>query len=74
MTDYRHRTNDLICHVGFILLAGGLALVALGIPSGWIARIAGDVLFTILGVRTRLTGFIVWSIVFIGIDLYGWLS
>ena len=66
--------NDLLSHVGYGWIVAGTALLATDYSYGWPVRIVGDILCTYLGVRLRLSGMMVWSLVFLGVDTYGWLG
>ncbi len=69
----KHRMNDLLSHVGYSWIATGTALLAADCSYGWPMRIVGDLLCIYLGVRLRLSGMVMWSFIFLGVDAYGWL-
>ncbi len=65
--------NNLISHAAYACLAGGTALVAADIHVGWAVRMAADLLFAFLGMRLGLCSMMGWSVLFLGVDAYGWL-
>ncbi len=67
------RVNEIISHAAYGCMAGGTTLVAADYSEGWIIRLGADVLFAVLGYRLGITAIMSWSILFLGVDAYGWL-
>lgn len=62
---------DLIGHVGYACLCGGTWALARGHRVGWIARLAGEVIWMLLGIALGMSSVILWGMVGTGVDGYG---
>lgn len=65
---------DALGHLGYVCIAVGLVLLALRIRQGFLARFAGEIIWTGIGLDLGMTSIWAWGFVFCAIDLYGWFS
>jgi hypothetical protein len=63
---------DLTGHIAYALILSGQLLVARKIRNGWLLRIAGVLIWVILGFILGLSSIWLWSIFFLICDFYGW--
>ena len=64
--------TDLVGHFGYLFLMAGQFLVSKNKTLGWTLRCSGDVVWIVLGTLLGMSSIIVWSAVFLGLDLNGW--
>lgn len=66
------KTDDLVGHVGYVLIGVGLLLIATQHGTlGWASRVVGDVVWVALGTRMKMTSIALWGSVFVALDTYG---
>ncbi len=63
---------DLFGHLAYVGLVLGHVLVARKQRVGFLARALGGLCWAVLGIHLGLSSIVIWSLVFVGIDLYGW--
>ncbi len=72
-----HKQLDRLGHVAYTFILIGVLLIGQKIIWGWMAYVAGNLLWAWLGRQLRLHSVVLWSTVFIGTSIYGlwsWLS
>ena len=60
---------DALGHVGYLLITAGMLAIGYNKMSGWLLRIAGEVIWLAIGFMTELSSIWFWGIIFIFIDL-----
>ena len=65
---------DIAGHVGYVLIAIGMLLLARGRASGWIWRFAGELVWLAIGLYLDMTSMYLWGAAFLGIDAIGFVS
>lgn len=61
-------------HFGYVFLLGGQWLLAAGYPyPGWPMRAIGEAIWLTIGVRMGMSSIWLWCLIFLGIDLFGWI-
>jgi hypothetical protein len=63
---------DGLGHLGYLMLFSGTAAIARGHAWGWAGRVAGSATWAVLGYHMGYTSILLWSLVFLNVDLYGW--
>lgn len=63
---------DLIGHVGYVLLLLGSILIGHKHPTGWLLRLAGQLIWVGLGTAMGMSSIWVWGIAFVIIDYMNW--
>lgn len=66
-----HDDLDALGHLGYLMLIGGQVLIGRHHVSGWIARWFGSALWLWLGTKLDLNSVVVWSAIFLAVDVYG---
>ena len=66
--------TNLLGHIGYIFLVVGMILIARKHAIGWIFRMSGEVLWTIVGFALNMSSIWFWCLVFFCLDAYGYLS
>ena len=67
-------TIDKCGHLGYALLLTGQLLVSRKKASGWLVRLIGESICIILGVEMGMTSIVVWGIVDMAVNTYGYIS
>lgn len=63
---------DLFGHIAYFLLFVGLIFLSFKKQIGWILRLTGELTWIILGFKLNLSSIVIWGIIFISIDIYGY--
>jgi hypothetical protein len=64
---------NIIGHIGYMLLFGGQALIAMGNGFGWPVRLAGEAVWFCLGIKMRMNSIWMWGTIGIVIETMGML-
>ena len=67
-----HEQLDALGHVGYVLLVCGQLLIAHKTTIGWPTRLIGSALWCWLGYQMDMSSIVVWSAVFLVVDVVGW--
>lgn len=63
---------DLLGHAAYLSLFGGQFLIAHGKRAGWLFRLGGEALWLGIGAHLGLSSIVIWSALFMALELYGW--
>lgn len=63
---------DVVGHIGYVLIGGGHLLLATGYSPevGWPLRLAGELVWTGIGLHLRLSSVWAWGLGFAALDLW----
>ncbi len=64
--------TDLVGHVFYLFLVIGLIMVGRGVSAGWALRLIGSAGWAVIGFVIGMSSIWLWSLVFVGVDLYNW--
>lgn len=64
--------TNLLGHLGYICIVIGMIFLARKSAMGWLFRMAGDLLWTIIGVMLSMSSIWFWCSVFLVLDAYGY--
>lgn len=64
--------TDIVGHIGYLFTAVGLVLLRQKNKKGWIVRLIGEVIWTLLGVYMQMSSIWLWGLIFIVVDLSGY--
>lgn len=64
--------TDLIGHGGYVALVLGQLLVTRRSGFGFLLRVVGSLVWAGIGWWIGMTSILVWSLLFAGVDLWGW--
>lgn len=62
---------DAFGHVGYTLLGIGMLLIAQGKALGWAFRLAGELIWLVIGLYLNMSSMWIWGGLFLVIDLFG---
>lgn len=65
---------DIAGHLGYALVMVGVFLLSRHQVLGWLFRCAGEVVWLVVGVYMGMSSIVVWGVVFVLMDLYGFWS
>ena len=65
---------DLLGHVLYLFLLGGMLLLARQNRIGWLVRMTGSLGWGVLGFFLGMTSIMTWCAVFASLDVYGYLK
>jgi len=65
---------NLLGHLGYILIAIGMLLLVHQKALGWLLRLAGEVLWAVIGFMMGMSSLWFWAICFVCLDAYGYIS
>jgi hypothetical protein len=65
---------DFFGHIGYGLIAAGMFLLSRKDKNGWILRFAGEGVWVVLGFALGLTSIWTWGLIFLGIDITGYVK
>lgn len=63
---------DAAGHVGYVLLFAGQVCIARGRRVGWLVRIGGELTWLWIGWQMGLSSVVLWGVVALGVEAYGW--
>lgn len=64
---------DLMGHMFYLCILVGMLLLSKKIRYGWILRFWGELGWVIIGISMGMSSIYIWGLIFMGIDLYGFL-
>jgi|DEB0MinimDraft_6_1074348.scaffolds.fasta_scaffold159614_2 hypothetical protein len=65
---------DVFGHIGYLLLATGMFLLARKNILGWAFRGAGEAIWLFIGVEMNMSSIWFWGIVFLALEIHGFSS
>lgn len=61
-------------HVGYALLFLGQALVTQKMAAGFALRLAGELIWLVIGLRLRMTSIWIWGAAGLVVEVYGFIA
>lgn len=65
---------DVLGHIGYLLLASGMLLLARKNILGWACRGIGEAIWLFIGIEMNMSSMWFWGIIFLLIEIHGFVS
>lgn len=65
---------DVLGHIGYLFLALGMLLLARRNVLGWACRAVGELIWLFIGFEMQMSSMWVWGVIFIAIEIHGFIS
>ena len=65
---------DMLGHIGYLSIAVGMYIITLKNLWGFAFRFIGEVVWLVIGLMLGMSSLLVWGVIFMGIDIYGFMK